>query len=813
MSNTTFKENIRKASQKGVALLFALGILGLLLVMALGFATNSIFDQLIATNSSNNASARVIANSGLERVCLMLQNYPDQMLGLTGALNLTTYNIMGYSHSDDATVYNVPAAASDMLSNADFFGGYTNLAVADPKWANINWIYLKSGNNITGRMAYIILNRADLDPGKLVKPNVDETLATETRLGAEANEINLTPVISLLPAGLLAAMPPTPALTTADIVRRCNYCYSRCNTQPHPGVFDEKWIDYKFMFRRIYDGDPHPLVIPALPGLMQFSPAISGANSLADYFQRFFIFNSKNSPEAFWIDKNADGKITQTRDAAGVVPAEQVHRFNLARTTWNTDFIGASTSDTCKLLYNKILLSSNATGNLPNVNIFQKPYTTASNNPAAYPLTCGSLWTEENFDGYGIPWLATFGMKDSTLTTAAAGITYPVWIDDDANFKETFASVKDRRHQIAANLVEYCRTPEITNIATHSAISDSSDWLTIPPTFTGNMKTPYINEIGGHVQVKTTIQANLPKYNISTQINFWLYSELINIYATAWPRLPSSIPASTLRLNVTGTFKYDYLIGKLAAKTGVTVPINIDVNAFSWSGAPGIGYATSIDTVASVPTSPAGETIPINDNNVPVGQVQATISNVSFTIDRAVLYEPQVSNVFYDYAGINQTSTLATLQNYNPGGGVLGAMADGTSISDTQDGWFSFETEDPRQNLNAGVGKDWTAKTAGLGAPPCALCLPGPLTWKRRQTRLTALCQRHLSGTLRWFRHGNLASFIAEQDGRRLIYINMTQIKRHWRLQLTMAAAVERIIYSVPAAVYIKMAMPISWTR
>ena len=105
MSNTTLKENVRKRWQKGVALLFALGILGLLLVMALGFATNSIFDQMIASNNGNSSAAKTIAQSGLERIRNMLQNYEAKMRDIAAPNNFMTNGIFGYSHSDDISVF------------------------------------------------------------------------------------------------------------------------------------------------------------------------------------------------------------------------------------------------------------------------------------------------------------------------------------------------------------------------------------------------------------------------------------------------------------------------------------------------------------------------------------------------------------------------------------------------------------------------------------------------------------------------------------------------------------------------------------
>lgn len=614
MSNTTSKENVRKKSQKGVALLFALGILGLLLVMALGFATNSIFDQLIASNSSSNSSARAIANSGLERARLIIQNYSDTMpLFNTTTLNFTTNGIFGYSHSEVTTVFTADAsnpgnsnAKSDMLADARFFGNYPTISWTADMTNNINWIYLKSDNRIIGRMAYIILNRADLDPARLVKSTVDESFTSltepqELRLGAEPNEINLRTIDS----GITEAMAQ-------------NFNYTTNATSP--GKFNgNSWVSLSFLFNQF---------------------GLTDATWQAK-FNRWFICNSQNSPEAFWIDKNSTGKITSD---------ELFHRFNLARTDWGTAF------NTKEKVYENILLDKNPVA------------------PDGVPDQPPKLYTNSGTeDGYGIPWLALFGYKtDGTVDTTLG-----------ATFGNSAAGVIARRRQIAANLVDYCMPLSTT------ATSDQSDWLNNTPTFTGNKKTPYINEIGGNVTAFSQITTNVgnpAKFDLSTTLTFKLYSEIVNIYA--------STQSATLCLRVIGSFTYDYDVGS-ASNANNSVPFDIVVNSFNWRN----GYGTAISTI----TPPATPAIPIIDVGVPPGQEHEIVTNVKFYIDRAILYEPGTPNIFYDYAKINKTATLATLQNYSPSPVAVGSATD--------NGWFSVETEDPRQNLNE---LDWTMKAPAV---------------------------------------------------------------------------------------------------
>lgn len=658
MTNKLLKTNPKKKWQQGVALLFALGILGLLLVMALGFATNSIFDQMIASNNSSTTSAKVIADSGLERVRTMLQYYSDNMARLQAPYDFRSSGILGYSHSPDDTIFSniLVTARADMLSDSRFFGNYTtwNAVTMDPY---INWIYLKSDGRLTGRMAYLILNRADIDPAKLVKVDVDESAspAPEVRLGAEANEINL------------CAVDATKITTgNAGIGRRFNYSYEVSNTQPNPGTFEGKWIDYQFMFRRFYDGDPNPAVIPALPGLAQFDPNPANTSAIKSDFQKWFVCNSKNSQEAFWIDTYPDGRITMKRDATTgkLYSEEQFHRFNLAR-NWNADIPDAAA------LYNKVLLSSAVSGDVPNQVITQ-------------PTPVGNLWADENFDGHGIPWLATFGMKDSGGVDITSGC--PIWIDDNT-LKGTFNSVKDRRHQIAANLVDYCKP------VTVSATSDQLDWTLNAPTFTGNKRTPYIDEIGVALEAKAdyvykqNVNPN-DTLNVTVSLNGYLLGKLIDIYSTGAVPLLNSF---TLR--VKGKISYTIDVNGVALANVANQDFTFDLpsGSFNWNnGLVYSGYGTCLYTFngATLPATPTSADIDVTLNPT----IITVVNNVSVTIEYAILYDATGGFKGYDYSTINKTAAL--------GGDLLSANA----TKSEQTTYFSFQTEDPRQNLNQ---DDW----------------------------------------------------------------------------------------------------------
>ena len=65
------KINNRRA-QRGVALLFALGILSLLLILGLASVTNALLAQRVASNNSSRSQAKMLAQSAISRMAISL---------------------------------------------------------------------------------------------------------------------------------------------------------------------------------------------------------------------------------------------------------------------------------------------------------------------------------------------------------------------------------------------------------------------------------------------------------------------------------------------------------------------------------------------------------------------------------------------------------------------------------------------------------------------------------------------------------------------------------------------------------------------
>ena len=616
-----------KRKQHGIALIFALAMLSLLLIMAIGFATSAIFEQKAASNSASSTNARILAQSTLNRVLTLLGVYGSNV-----------------QYSYDKNNPTTPTNNNDMLSHLSTFVSGAPLYT----WQDtdlVGWEYFKvndgTDNRLIGRFAYQVIPVAGLDPGALVAPGVDESLDAEPRPGNTVDEINLMSV------------------STADIPATLakKLSYTAIGQYPGPAT---GWQSFKNLF--------------TLTGIAD--------TTLQTKFLKWFMLDTSRlkAKEAYRLDKSD--------------PA-YYHRFNLNR-DWNTDFPPAVYPPVA--IYEKILLDKNPAS--PGI-----PDGVPDQMPATYTVSTTNA-------GYGIPWLAFFGYDKTGALDVSQGAT----------FGATAAGVIARRRQIAANLVDYCRpddtavspavpppliapTSDVDPAAWYN--SGTSTWGTIP-TFTGNKRTPYINELGFHVMVELAQTAvngtntkgkgkgkgkgnknTTSKNIISLAVDVDAVAELVDIYGVTLPAADSTVTVDyTFSYNVTGAAAP---AGTLTSSGTVTIPV-----AKSDWGA-GSHYAAPAAWASLV--FPAAVSDPIYIASITAGTApNISVNNITFKINKAVL---SYNGKNYDYAYINTPSAPLT---------VAIAMATDTTDTIDKDYFISFQANDPRQNLNAG---DWTVtKTA-----------------------------------------------------------------------------------------------------
>ena len=165
MKKIFFKLN-SKQKQSGIALIFALAMLSLLLIMAIGFATSSIFEQKAAYNSSNTTSARLLCQTATTRVLYLLY----QQISLYG-------ETLDYSYDN----WTVNKGDKDMLDHLT-----TNIASAPIYTYNtshpVTWEYIKTNDGTTdrliGRFAYVVVPIGGINPAAVVKSGTREELGS-----------------------------------------------------------------------------------------------------------------------------------------------------------------------------------------------------------------------------------------------------------------------------------------------------------------------------------------------------------------------------------------------------------------------------------------------------------------------------------------------------------------------------------------------------------------------------------------------------------------------------------------------------------
>ena len=140
--------------EKGIALLFTLGMLTVLLVLALGFATTSITQRRSAATNTQGTVARLLAESTLERVMGSLQFYDNSRLPCSYSNAVTHPLAPTDNHEQHDWLYKLQ---TDETTSAPLT--WKN------EYSDISWEYITVNdgvnNRIIGRVAYVITYTAE----------------------------------------------------------------------------------------------------------------------------------------------------------------------------------------------------------------------------------------------------------------------------------------------------------------------------------------------------------------------------------------------------------------------------------------------------------------------------------------------------------------------------------------------------------------------------------------------------------------------------------------------------------------------------
>ena len=188
-----------KKNQRGVALIFALGILGLMVVLGLTFASLSFTEQKISRGASEQEAAKNMAKFAVQRVIAVLENNPS----VTDAERIISGNDPNNSNHFDylwklITHHGDVPGAGEM--KADFEKRIKN-GTKSPYWQYILAPNKDGENEIVGRFAYIAYQPVGLlDPYHSAR-TANEANNPIARYGMSTDEIDLSVLIDVAPQG------------------------------------------------------------------------------------------------------------------------------------------------------------------------------------------------------------------------------------------------------------------------------------------------------------------------------------------------------------------------------------------------------------------------------------------------------------------------------------------------------------------------------------------------------------------------------------------------------------------------------------
>ena len=283
----TAKENKR---EKGIALIFTLIMLSLLLILALSFALDSMFEQKAAYNSANASAANLAAKTELNQLLSFLQ------YGEPDFSNSTVYSIGPYEDNESPPQEHYDR---DMLVNGT---DYPSLLLTDGLITTsnidslcfgasnddhkISWTYHKDDTGkIIGRTAFVVIPQEKISLDSLVDgrvgtaeyPKHNETDDTETRIGKYVSEINVRTVI------------PNVTNNIGTITDTLNWKGDPDHPDTNPGFpngeYTGTWSSYDSLFSALETAISRDLT-----------------QTEKDDFKNNLSIDSTKDSEAFWVD-------------------------------------------------------------------------------------------------------------------------------------------------------------------------------------------------------------------------------------------------------------------------------------------------------------------------------------------------------------------------------------------------------------------------------------------------------------------------------------------------------------------------------
>lgn len=327
-----FRKAVHK-NESGVALLFALGILSLLLVLGLAFASNALLAQKVARNNSNRSQAKLLAQSAISRIATAIMYYQFQAANWSPAIIPVDYSdIYSYGKDKDNKVF-----ADGLFSKDDSLltppssvstEQPTTETFQKPKWAFIfDKPESEADRKIVGRIAYQQVPGSN-GASKITMDSVlrgvypQKSHATggtpgtnhepwEYRWGKTISELNFN---TSTPLNNWNSYKPAESALTETTFSSIPAFFTAYGTEYFSGEYaDEK----KAFFERWFTGGTEPVE----PEFYRYETVANGVTTEYKLYHRFNLgdIDKCNLGEDQWYDRFRNDRVTLSKNSTAIL--------------------------------------------------------------------------------------------------------------------------------------------------------------------------------------------------------------------------------------------------------------------------------------------------------------------------------------------------------------------------------------------------------------------------------------------------------------------------------------------------------------
>ena len=478
--------------ENGVALIFALGLLTLLSVLGVAFVTNSLTAQKIAVNVGARNQARILMDSAINRVMITLMGVFSQSPGGTGDFSCIYSAPGGKAKGGEGTTwdqlddYSGEAPKNELEDSKLSVVVTAGLPKYDGSKSKASWVYVHDADGyVIGRMAYQVLptglSSMSLDQVLLGVYNHDDTPGN-TNFGSTTSpswNVRIGKDITEFNIGKACG---------ADAPFKNEWMYGTS------GIYDAAQFPENIYTGAGYSRDNPFRAVASFDsffGGVMYQNVVKNPSEGMDekqqaWFRHWFSESNEASPEVFYTTGDKTTPMEQ---------AVPYHRFNVGRISGVTD------ADDDRQWYSRFK-GWDKDG-------FK------NGSDAVKALTADS---------------ADFVPEDKAAP-AGSGLPFLRAVGDTPG---SFGAIADRRRQIAANLNDYCDKDSVPTSDVPAA-----EWsIDKMPSWTGNEKTPYINELALELKfdvtpVEISSNSNRYKFKVLPKVTPKLLAEIIDIYGVS----------------------------------------------------------------------------------------------------------------------------------------------------------------------------------------------------------------------------------------------------------------------------------------